>query len=558
MARVRLLSNAALAMTLLLAGCQGTIHDPGTTGRPPGPGRPDEPVVCDGSLHPGRSPIRRLTVTEYDNTVNDLFGDTTAPASRLVDNERGVLSADARIVTPLLAEQYLNAAEDIAARLTAPAEIDALLDCDRATTGDDACARQLVERLVPRVYRRPAEAGEVDTLYALYEAGRDDGGFEIGIQLVLEAMLQSPSFLYRVEIVPLGGEPVVRLGGYELATRLSYFLHGTTPDETLFAAAAAGELDTAVGVEAHVRRMLEDPRADAAIERFFATYLELDHLEGLEKDPVLFPDYDENTAALFRRETEEFVREVVIDGDGSWVTLLTAPWSMMNAELASFYGVEGGPTGDAFERVELDPLYHTGLLTQASVTATRARTYETSPVHRGMFIRGTIMCGVVPNVPEGLEITLPEPDPTLTTRERFARHRSDPACASCHQQLDPLGFAFENFDAAGRFRATENDLPIDASGSVVGSEDMDGDFAGAPELARMITESPRSQACFAERWFPSAFGRADEAADNCTLDGLVERFAGADFDVRELVVALTLTDTFLYRVADQDSLTEAP
>jgi len=530
------------------------ISDPGVPpGGGPGPGPGPTPVVCDSDdLFPGRAPLRRLTVAEYDNTVRDLFGDASQPALRLVDNERGVLAADARIVTPLLAEQYMFAAEDVAERLVDPAELDGTLGCDRMAMGDDTCARDFIERNLVRAYRRPAEAGEVDTLYALYEAGRDDGGFDMGVQLVIEAMLQSPSFLYRVEIVPTDGEAIVRLDGYQLATRLSYFLWSTMPDDTLLAAAEAGALDTDEGVEIHVRRMLADDQAAATIQAFFARFLELDKLDGLDKDTAVFPTWTEGTEELFRRETQAFVREVVIDGDGSWVTLMTAPWSMMNADLADYYGV-GGPSGDAFERVELDPQYHAGVLTQGSVLATRARTYETSPVHRGMFIRGNVMCGIIPDVPEGLEITLPPPDPDATTRERFAAHRADPYCASCHRQLDPLGFAFEHFDAAGQFRTTENDLDIDASGELTDS-DNDGTFAGGVELGTMLTESERTQSCFAERWFPQAFGRGDEGQDECALDDLLARFRDGGFDVRELIVGLALSETFIYRVADQDTV----
>ncbi len=548
-------SKLSWLLLAVLSGCQGLISDPGISpGGGPGPDPTGPtPVVCEGdALFPGRAPLRRLTVTEYDNTLRDLFGDTSEPAARLVDNERGVLSADARLVTPLLAEQYMYAAEDVAARLVDAAVFDETLGCDRAALGDDDCALDFIERTVPLAYRRPAEDGEVDRLYALYEAGRDDGGVEVGVQMVLEAMLQSPSFLYRVEIVPTGGEAVVRLTGYQLATRLSYFLWQTMPDDALFAAAEAGELDTDAGVEAHVRRMLDDPQAHATVQHFFQRFLELDKLDTVDKDVTLFPQWNEGTPDLFRQETEAFVEEVVFRGDGSWITLMTAPWSMMNADLAAYYGVSG-PAGDSFERVELDAQYHSGVLTQGGVLATRARTYETSPVHRGMFIRGNVMCGVIPDVPSGLDITLPDPDPDATTRERFAAHRSDPYCASCHRQLDPLGFAFENFDAAGRFRATENDIPIDASGELTDS-DNDGAFENGVDLAHMLIESQQTQTCFAERWFPQAFGRGDEAQDACALDDLLGKFRGADFDVRELLVGLALSETFLYRVADQDTV----
>lgn len=538
----------------LVGGCQGLIEEPGSY-RPGTAGAPDPlaPIVCDGTaLRPGRAPIRRLTVTEYDNSIRDLFGDSSGPAGRLVDNERGELSADARSISTLLAEQYMFAAEDVAARLTDAAAVDGTLGCDRAAVGDDDCAAEFIDRVAPQVYRRPLEAGESAALYALYEAGRDDGGFEVGIQLVVELMLQSPSFLYRVEIVPTDGEEVVRLDGHQLATRLSYFFWSTTPDEALLSAATAGALETDAGVEAEVRRLLADPRAEDVMQAFFARLLEFERLDGLEKDPELFPDFGAETPELFRAETEAFVREVLVEGDGSWVTLMTAPWSMMNADLAAYYGLSG-PTGEAFERVDLDSAYHSGLLTHGSSTATRARLYETSPVHRGMFVRGNIMCGHIPDLPEGLEVVLPEPDDTLTTRERFARHREDPVCGGCHSQLDPLGFAYEHFDAAGRFRPTENGLPIDASG-VLTESDNAGDFESIVDLADRLVESEETQGCFARRWFPQAFGRASVFEDACALEQILEQFRGEDFDIRELLVAVALSETFLHRVADQDTL----
>ncbi len=559
MRRVGAVFVSMLLPALVLGGCRGSISEPGNL--PPGTtGGPDAgtPVVCDGtSLRPGRAPIRRLTVGEYDNTVWDLFGDATAPATRLVDNERGELSADARSVSTLLAEQYMFAAEDVAARLTEASALDGALGCDRVTLGDDDCAQVFIDRVGPRAYRRPLDADESAALYALYEAGRDDGGFEVGIQLVLELMLQSPSFLYRVEIVPTDGEAVVRLDGYQLATRLSYFFWSTTPDEALLTAAEGGALDTDDGVEAEVRRLLADPRAEDVMQAFFARLLELDKLDALEKDVELFPEFDAATPELFREETRAFIREVLVDGDGSWVTLMTAPWSMMNADLAAYYGVTG-PTGETFERVDLDPAHHAGLLTHGSSTATRARIYENSPVHRGMFIRGNIMCGHIPDLPEGLEVMLPPPDPTQTTRERFAAHRADPVCAACHAQLDPLGFAFEHFDAAGRFRLTENGRDIDASGELTDPEHLDPEtaprFESVTGLAALLVAHEDTQACFAQRWFPQAFGRASSFHDECALEVMLERFRGRDFDVRELLVAVALSETFLNRVADQDTL----
>jgi len=542
---------------LVLLGCNGVIEDPDAIPpvievpepdviEPPPP--PEE--VCTDIPAPGRAPLRRLSVEEYDATLRDLLGDETRPGTRLIDPERGVTSADARVVTPLLAEQYLAAAEDVAARVTD--DLPALMGCDPAAEGEDACATAFVEDFGTRAFRRPLSGEERLALVSLYEAGRDELGFETAVEMIVEAVLQSPHFLYRVEIVPEVADEVVRLDGYQLATRLSYLLWGTMPDPALMEAAAGGELDTDEGVERHARRMLEHERAEPAVQKFFHHLLELDHLEGLEKDPEVFPDFDEEIAALFERETEAFVHEVMIEGDGSWRTLMTAPWSMMNAELAEYYGVEG-PTGEAMERVELDGRYHSGMLTHGSVLAPRSRYYETSPIHRGMFVRGTLLCGVVPDVPEGLEVTPPDPDPTKTTRERLAEHRADPVCASCHEQIDPLGFAFEHFDGAGRFRADENGLDIDASGALV-ETDIDGRFESAVDMAEQMLESGMAQACFTRHWFRFAHARGDESHDACSMATALDRFRGSGFDVRELIVGMTLTDAFLYRAVDQDAV----
>ncbi len=531
-----------------MVACQGEISDP-TADWPTDPDGPP-PLDCT-ELQPGRAPMRRLTVHEYDNTVRDLLGDTTGPATRLIDDERGVTSADARLVTVLLVEQYMAAAEDVAAR--AIADLPAVLECDRATMGEEECARRFIDRIGSRAFRRPLADEEAATLFDLHSIVASEMTYAEGIQAVIEAVLQAPAFLYRPEVVPLDGEAIVRLDGYQLATRLSYFLWSTMPDEFLLEAAANGELDDDAAVAAHARRLLDDPRAEGAIQRFFGNFLELDHLDGLTKDPEVFPDFQPAIAELMRQETEAFIHAVLIDpaGDRSWATLMTADWSMMNAELAAYYGVDG-PTGDTFERVALDPAFHSGLLTQGSMMATRARSYESSPVHRGMFVRGNLLCGIVPDVPENLEVDPPDPDPSLTTRERLAEHREDPMCGSCHRQIDPLGFAFEHFDGDGRFRPTENGLAIDATGLMVDS-DVDGEFDGAVELAEKLTESEQAQACFASTLFESAQGRAMDHNDGCSIENLVGDFQDSDFDIRELMVAITQTDAFLYRVADQDT-----
>ncbi len=535
---------AAAAAMALLAACSGQIGDwdgpPGST----------EVALDCAKVNPGRAPLQRLTVYEYDNTIAELLADTSRPAARLVDEERGVTSSESRVVTTLLAEQYMSAAEDVASR--AVGDLASLLSCDQQASGDDTCARQFIDRFAPRAYRRPLSDAEADALFGLFTVVRDEQTFDDGIQAVVEAMLQSPSFLYRVETPTNPADAIVRLDGYQMATRLSYLLWDSMPDDTLFAAVTAGDLDTDEGVAEHARQMLEDPRAKDAVGRFFNDFLELERLDGLTKDEEAFPGFNERIPDLMRQEADAFVEHVIFEGDASWRTLLTAPWSMMNDELANYYGVSA-PGSDAFVRVDLDPDFHAGLLTQGSLLASRARSYESSPIHRGMFVRGTLLCSVVPDVPEGLNVDPPDPDPSLTTRDRLAEHRSDPVCASCHAQIDPLGFAFEHFDGAGRFRMTENELPIDATGEIIDS-DIDGTFDGAVDLAQRVVGSQEAQACFATRWFRFAYGRAEQAEDGCSVQSIRERFQDSDFDVLELLVALTQTDAFLYRNVEQDAV----
>jgi hypothetical protein len=226
---------------------------------------------------------------------------------------------------------------------------------------------------------------------------------------------------------------------------------------------------------------------------------------------------------------------------------------MMNRELADYYGV-AGPSGDDYERVELDEDHYSGILSQGSLMATRARAYETHPIHRGMFIVGQLFCSTIPDLPSNVVITAPVRNSALTTRERLAQHRADPQCRSCHEQLDPPGFAFEHFDGAGRFRSVEgeNELPIDASGTLLGT-DVDGErFESAADLGHLVVRSRQAQECFAQHWFRYANRRLELSADGCAINRVHRAFSESDFDVRELIVATTLTDTFLYLDLDLD------
>jgi hypothetical protein len=547
---------SALGIALLAAGCSGSTPAgaPAAGGPFPvaPPGDPASPPSSAGpcaTAEPFFSPLRRLTRQEYNRTVRDLLGDDSAPADRFpADEVSGGFGNNAAVlgVSPLLAEKYQEAAEALAAR--AVQDLGVLVACDPARTGEEACARQFVERFGARAYRRPLSAAERDRLLAVYAAGRTGGSFAEGIEVVLRAILQSPSFIYRPEHgrAARPGDRLVGLTGHEVATRLSYFLWGTMPDAPLFEAAARDALATPAQVAAQARKMLADPRARPAVVDFHRQWLGLSALDHLSKDARAYPAFDPALAAAMAAETAAFVEDVVFSGEGTLSALFTSSRGFVSPALAQLYGVAAAAGGGP---VALPPAERAGLLTQAGLLSVHALPDQSSPVHRGKMVREQILCDQMPPQPPGLMVTPPEVDARRPTRERFAQHAVDPACSGCHRLMDPIGFGFEAYDGIGRFRASDGGRPVDASGEIVDTVDADGPFRGARELAVRLAASRDARDCAATQWFRFAFGRLEGPGDECSLRALRAAFDAARGDVRELLVALTATEAFLHRPA---------
>jgi hypothetical protein len=537
---------APLVLAAAVSACIGDIGDGDTvvTAPPPAPAC----VASDGP-RPGASPIRRMTRFEYDATVRDLLGDTTSPAAGFGAEEEalGFNNNAANLVTSsALAEKYMVAAEGISERATEP--LSRVVSCDARTIGVDACAREFIRDFGRRAFRRPLTSDEETMFFDLFTVGRIDSGFRSGIQLVIQAALQSPAFLYRVEIgiAAAAGEEVVRLDAWEMASRLSYLLWGSMPDEELFDAAESGALDTREAIAAQARRMLQDPKARAAVNNFHQQWLDYERIAGVGKSAQFYPEYTPDIGELMRTEAEAFVEHAVFDEGGDLATLLTAPRSFMNDDLAAFYGVEG-PGTESFAEVALDPGQRAGVLTLGALLTINAHSNQTSPVHRGKLVREQLFCQTMAPPPPEVMITVPEPGAGTTARERFAQHSEDPGCSGCHTLMDPIGFGFERYDGVGRFRSTdENGAAIDASGSLTAT-DVDGAFVGAVELARMLAESEVVEDCYVTQWFRYAYGRGESTDDACTLGGLQAELRAHDGSIQELLVALTQTDAFLYR-----------
>lgn len=523
------------------SGGTGTGGSAGESGAPT--------AACDETAVP-RAPLRRITRFEFNNTVRDLLGVTSHPADTLPGEELGTgfgNDADALGVSRLLVDGYRSVATQVAAQVTSnAAAVTALAGCDPAS-GADACRQKFLTDYLTRAFRRPVEAEELTSYDGTFTQGTTLGGdFASGARAVVERSLQSAQFLYRVEL----GETVDAARGlgrptaYELATRLSYLLWSSMPDPALIAAAEAGKLDTKEGVLEEARRLLADGKAKDSLRYFHSMLFGTGGLDHLERDAEYYPTFKPGMGALFRQETELFLDDVIWNGAGDLATVFTAPYTFVNGPLATFYGIPN-VSGDAFQKVTVDATRRAGLLTQASILTLTTPGSRTDPVVRGKWMYTKIFCGTIDDPPKDVP-KLPDPVPGQSVRERLAVHRSSPSCAGCHELMDPLGLPFEHFDGVGLWRDTDNGAPIDATGAVP-EVDVAGPFDGVLELGQKVGQSLDVQSCYAGRFLTYAYGRAVTDADACSKNAVETAFAGAQGNVRELLLAVTQTPAFLLR-----------
>ena len=413
------------------------------------------------------------------------------------------------------------------------------------------CARQILSRLARRAFRRPVTDADIDPLLSVYRIGRREGDFDTGIERALEALLVSPKFLLRSEAVPVDAEPgrTYRLTDTELASRLSFFLWSSIPDEDLLAAAERGDLRDPERLERQVRRMLSDRRADAFTENFAGQWLITRNLELAEPDPNRFPDFDDTLREAMQRETELFVAEQVREDRGV-VELLQADYTFLNQRLAEHYGLPN-VYGSHFRRVPVDDPTRQGLLGHASVLLVTSYAHRTSVVLRGKWVLETLLGAPPPPPPPEvppLEENAPGQRPT-SLREKMEQHRANPVCATCHAQMDPLGFALENFDATGRWRDTDAGAPIDPVVTM-----PDGTVLDGPGGFRDVLLSRRDELVqtITEKLFTYALGRGVEYYDMPTIRRIV-REAGPDHRWSSLILGIVGSEPFqMRRVSEAD------
>lgn len=507
--------------------------------------------ACD-SPQPGRSPLRRLTRFEYSNTMHTLLGDTSERGqdlpAELLGNGFGN-DADNQPSSAFLIEQYSTLASELAAQIATP-DVAARYDSCilEAATDESVCGRNFIAKFAEAAYRRPVAGTELDDLMALQQTLRPQGDFVSSLTGVVEAILQSPDFLYRVEFGEGSAAGVRQLSGHEMANRLSYFFWGAPPDEQLREAADTGELATADGVLRQAARLLDDTKARRVLEFFFDSYLPINNLTDQTRDKDLFPTFDARIGELQRQEVQQFLMHEIFENAGSWDAVLTAPYTFVNEELAAFYGIPG-VVGEQFVKTDLDTTKRLGLLTQGGILTGTTVTNTTNPVRRGGFLLSHVLCVEVPLPSEELaaSITPPEPHTGNTGRERFTAHSQDERCAGCHALLDPPGFALENYDAVGLWRDQENGFTIDASGNLPGV----GEFAGPVELIQKIAANPNTHACFAQQWQKFGYGRTLDSQDVCNREQLTTAFEQSGHNIKELLLALTQTDGFRFLNAEE-------
>ncbi len=411
---------------------------------------------------------------------------------------------------------------------------------------EEPVASRLISVWSSRCFRRPSSKREVARLFQIYAGARAGGAsFECGMQDVLQAMLVSPKFLYKVERpAPADGSPR-QLDNYELATNLSYFLWSSTPDGRLLSAASRDDFQQPAVLRQEVDRLLDAPQADQLIENFAVQWLQLRILSDLRPDRNLFEGADQQLLSDMRRETTLFVRQIVRDNH-SLLDLLSADFTFLNRRLAQHYGLGEVSFGDEFVRVSLEGSERQGLLTQGSFLTLTSNPTRTSPVKRGKWVLENLLAQPPPP-PLPDVMPLEQQQLTGSLREQMQQHREDVACAACHDQMDPLGFALENYDAVGRWRETEGGAAIDASGQLPSGET----FAGVRELVEVLLSSRRDQylRCITEKMLTYALGRGLRYEDQCAVDEIVRRLAEHDYRTRELVYAIVDSVPFRQRQA---------
>lgn len=511
-------------------GCTGDIGDGGT------------PAVPEGAQQAVVSGARRLTRTEYDHTLRDLLQDTTNSGFALLPedvNDPFDNDYHTQKVSPALIEAAETLANQAADRAVSDSAVrDSIMPCTPSGATDAACLGDFVASFGRRALRRPLTATEVDGYVAQFLPFAEEGGdFFIAVRLTIAAMLQDVEFLYRIELgEPVPGKPgVFELNDFEMATRLSYFLVGSTPPDWLLNEAGAGRLSSPDGVRAAALKLMEDPRAQARVERFHALWL------GFHQLP-----HDAQLVDELRAETKALIDRVVFEEKIDYFELFRSEQTFLTDYLAGHYGYDppGSPGWATY------PDARRGILSHGSVLSSFGKFADTSPTQRGIFIRTRLLCTEIPPPPPDVDTdNPPEPAAGECKTDTYAVHNQG-GCHDCHKLMDPIGFGLENYDNQGRFRAFEEGKPeCEISGD--GAIDGLGSFNGPAELADMIVDSGDLERCVVTQVYRFAMGRREKGEDFYNVEDLTERFAQGGYAFDQLLVDVVSTEGFGFRVQEE-------
>jgi hypothetical protein len=557
---------------LLLSSCTGIIADPSSSNPGSvGPGLNGDPGHAGASQGgdpyavPSSAPaatlvptprLARLSRQQWSNSVRDLLKLTD-----ISEIDKGVSGdalvgfddqADALFVGEMLRKELATASEKLAELVVGDAA--ALARLVPAGAGADAAsrARSFITAFGLRAFRRPLTDDEVSKHLALFDQGPTlypgIDAFGAGASLVIQALLQSPHFLYRTELgAATAGATKVALNDYEVAAKLALALTNTMPDDELLAAAAAGQLHEAASVATTAARLLDGPRGTAGLSNFQLQVFRLGTYDGITRDPAIFPDFTASTPAAMRQEVLQFLDWIFAEGRGV-ADFYTAPVGFVNAPLAPLYGVSGTFASDTFTKVDLDPSQRSGLLTQPGFLSSYITGDDPDIIHRGVFIAQRILCVELP-APDPKATTLLPLQPNMSNRERVEATTGKGTCGqACHSALfNPLGYAFENYDAIGKYRTTDHGKPVDAADSYT-LDDQLKPFSNGVELSHLIAEAKQTHDCYVHKMMTYLHGRLLAPEEQPMVDYYARRSRAGQVSLHDLELALVTSDAFLNRL----------
>ncbi len=489
----------------------------------------DKPQTCTQRipLSVGKHRIETAYINNYNNKTSD---------DPKVKGDRNLVIESVEIEGPMQANGKPAYPESHRRIMIVPAA--------QGKAGEEN-ARKIIDRFATRAFRRPATPVEISKLLALYTLARTQGdSFEQGIKLALSGVLVSPSFLFRIEQDPPAAAPgtIHNITDYELATRLSYFLWSNMPDDELFRLAGENKLHERAVLEAQIKRMLADWKATYFVGNFAGQWLELRNLEQVTPDKATFPKFDYQLKDSMRREPEAFFLNLVRN-DGSVLDLLDCDYTFVNERLAKHYGITG-VSGDQFKRVKLDGQHRGGVMTMAGVLTITSMPARTSPVKRGKWVLSALLGAAPPPPPPNVPALVEKKGKTSAAnlRQRLEQHRADPTCASCHEKMDGIGFALENFDSVGVWRDKDGNTPVDTSGTLPGGKT----FNGPDELKKIILDrKPEFVKNLTSKLMIYALGRGIETSDRATIKEIATATQKNDYKISTLIVGIVKSDQFL-------------